>query len=495
LYEDTVYIFGAADFEQITAEVPKIRIVKPVTAGSLTLEGSEIGLSEISVADIQSGSLIFTPNDDFNNVSGGYPNFQFRVYDSETEAYTPEVCTMTITVIPVNDPPSGDDGEVMLTDDGSYVFNISDFKFEDDRDRDVPEQGESNDFAMIKITALEQKGDLEFNGEDVYVGQVISVPDIAAGKFTYKAEYPVGKHFDNFHFRVGDELAEEGNGWSDDYIMWLNAGDPPNLECQFVWDDDMTRGTVIGSITCSEESGIVRYEVAGGTGQGIFHVNPETGVITVAEGAVLDTDMTDSYTLDIRVYDARGLTAETVITIHVRSINPVIDLDEDDDGEDSPGGNTGTPPYDFAVSWTAEPGVPVYLADKDAILSEPEGHNFISLTAAITNMKDGDILAADTSGTGITANYNPETGILTLAGTDTPANYTNVLRRITFSNTKDKPESEERVVEFVASDDDGEYTPIATCRIYIEPAAVSAKETDGTSNCFIGTVSRATIFP
>jgi hypothetical protein len=205
--------------------------------------------------------------------------------------------------------------------------------------------------------------------------------------------------------------------------------------------------------------------------------------------------MTDSYTLDIRVYDARGFTADATITIHVRSINPVIDLDEDDDGGDGPGGSAGIPPYDFSVSWTAEPGVPVYLADTDAILSEPEGHNFISLTVAITNMKDGDVLAADTSGTGITASYNPETGILTLAGSDTPANYTNVLRRISFDNTEENPDNEGRIVEFTATDEDGEYTPIATCRIYIEPAAVSAKETDGTSNCFIGTVSRATIFP
>lgn len=488
LYEDTVYIFGTDDFgiEPITADIPKIRIVKPVTAGSLTLKGAEVGLSEISIADIQSGSLMFTPNADFNSVSGGDPNFQFSIYDSETEAYTPEVCTMSITVMPVNDPPSGEDTEVMLRDDGSYVFKVSDFRFEDDRDQDVPEQGESNEFAMIKITDLEKEGDLEFNGEDVFVGQVISVPDIGAGKFTYKAEYPVGKHFDNFHFSVGDELAEEENSWSGDYIMWLNAGDSPNFDCQIVWDDDMLRGTII----CSEESTVVRYELTGGTGQGLFEVDPVTGEIIVSPGADLNADIIDSYTLDIRIYDKEGLFDEITITIHLIPTRPIIDLDENDDGGDGPGGNTGIPPYDFSAIWTAELGVPVYLADTDAILRDPQDHNFVSLTAAITNMKDGDVLAADTSGTGITADYNPETGILTLAGTDTPANYTNVLRRISFDNTKENPDSEGRIVEFTATDEDGENTPLATCRLHIEPPIVVVKESDGSSNCFISTAGR-----
>ncbi len=51
----------------------------------------------------------------------------------------------------------------------------------------------------------------------------------------------------------------------------------------------------------------------------------------------------------------------------------------------------------------------------------------------------GDTLAVITAGTGITATYNPATGVLTLSGTDTVANYQQVLRSLSFSSTSDDP--------------------------------------------------------
>jgi hypothetical protein len=75
-------------------------------------------------------------------------------------------------------------------------------------------------------------------------------------------------------------------------------------------------------------------------------------------------------------------------------------------------------------------------------------------TITITNPLDGsaETLSANTDNTSITANYNPINGTLTLAGTDTIANYQQVLQSITYNNTIPAPDTTARIVEFVVDD-------------------------------------------
>src|SRR5262249_3640668 len=52
---------------------------------------------------------------------------------------------------------------------------------------------------------------------------------------------------------------------------------------------------------------------------------------------------------------------------------------------------------------------------------------------------DGDVLAANTSGTSINANYNAATETLTLTGTDSLAHYAQVLESMTFTSISSNP--------------------------------------------------------
>ncbi|NEN88208.1 MAG: hypothetical protein F6K48_04440 [Okeania sp. SIO3H1] len=76
------------------------------------------------------------------------------------------------------------------------------------------------------------------------------------------------------------------------------------------------------------------------------------------------------------------------------------------------------------------------------------------VTINITNLLDGtsEILAADTTNTNITFNYDSATGTLNLNGEDTIANYEQVLQTVTYNNTAATPDTTERVVEFVVDD-------------------------------------------
>jgi hypothetical protein len=69
-------------------------------------------------------------------------------------------------------------------------------------------------------------------------------------------------------------------------------------------------------------------------------------------------------------------------------------------------------------------------------VSDPDDTNLSSATVKITGgtfAGDGDVLAATTTGTSITASYNSSTETLTLSGADTLAHYQQVLDTVTFS--------------------------------------------------------------
>ncbi|MCA9036957.1 MAG: hypothetical protein KDA91_17600, partial [Planctomycetaceae bacterium] len=122
-----------------------------------------------------------------------------------------------------------------------------------------------------------------------------------------------------------------------------------------------------------------------------------------------------------------------------------IDLDANDSS-----GATGTA---FNGSFT-ENGGPVLIADSDATLTDSDSTHLNSMTVTISNLLDGaaESLAANTTGTSITASYDSGTGVLTLSGTDTIANYQQVLRTIRYNNTSEDPTTTDRTIEFVASD-------------------------------------------
>jgi Ca2+-binding RTX toxin-like protein len=74
--------------------------------------------------------------------------------------------------------------------------------------------------------------------------------------------------------------------------------------------------------------------------------------------------------------------------------------------------------------------------------ADPDGGTAVGATVFLDDSSGpgglpGDVLAADTTGTAITAVYDPDTFTLTLTGNDTLANYEKVLRTVTFSSGDD----------------------------------------------------------
>ncbi|MHC5777384.1 beta strand repeat-containing protein [Nostoc sp.] len=100
-------------------------------------------------------------------------------------------------------------------------------------------------------------------------------------------------------------------------------------------------------------------------------------------------------------------------------------------------------------------GTPVSIVDRNFTLSD-NNTTLASATITIANPLNGaaESLSATAIGN-ITTTYNATTGTLTLSGTDTIANYRQVLSSLTYNNTAASVNTSDRFIQFVVNDGQG----------------------------------------
>ena len=98
--------------------------------------------------------------------------------------------------------------------------------------------------------------------------------------------------------------------------------------------------------------------------------------------------------------------------------------------------------------WVGNDPVDATLTDADNPLA------MSSLTVRITSIVNAglEVLDANVFGTAIAKAYNPGTGVLSLTGNDSVANYQQVLRTVTYGNSSLNPTTIVRLITFVAND-------------------------------------------
>ncbi|MEL7059706.1 MAG: IPTL-CTERM sorting domain-containing protein [Acidobacteriota bacterium] len=103
---------------------------------------------------------------------------------------------------------------------------------------------------------------------------------------------------------------------------------------------------------------------------------------------------------------------------------------------------------------------PAAVLDAGIVLDDPDDTQLQSATLTLSPRPDGaaESLAANVGGTSILAAYSAATGVLTLTGPDTIANFQAVLRSVTYENTSNSPTADanagtgDRTVTCVVSD-------------------------------------------
>ena len=96
------------------------------------------------------------------------------------------------------------------------------------------------------------------------------------------------------------------------------------------------------------------------------------------------------------------------------------------------------------------------VIDSDLTVSDGDGDNITSATVSIIKAGaafiSGDVLAATTTGTSITASYDASTGVLSLTGSDTAANYQSVFRSVTYNSPSTPSDWSDRTVTWSVTD-------------------------------------------
>ncbi len=101
-----------------------------------------------------------------------------------------------------SDSLSGYSNTVTLNEDATYSFNSADF---------------GTNYTSIKITDLENAGDLKLGDTDVYLNQEINISQIANLKFIPNKDAN-GDGYSSFKFKVND-----GTGYGDTYTITVNV--------------------------------------------------------------------------------------------------------------------------------------------------------------------------------------------------------------------------------------------------------------------------------
>ena len=236
-------------------------------------------------------------------------------------------------------------------------------------------------------------------------------------------------------------------------------------------DTELTSATL--TLTNPHTDDVLLFNGTPPTGITAFLYDPLTGILTLTGTASLaayqtalrqitfdntgTNPSTDTRIIDVVVNDGTVASNLAHAIIHVAQVNntaPVVDLDADDSTV------VGT---SFLATFT-EGGAPIPIADIDTLITDTDSTTLASATITLTDPQAGDLLAA--SGAlpgGITASaYDPVTGILTLSGVASFADYETALEAIRFSAAGDNPVAGNRIIQVVVNDGIHDSQPVTS---------------------------------
>jgi len=242
LNEDASHNFSAADFVFSDVEndgLQAIVITSLPADGTLSIDAVAVSVGQsVAIGDI--GRLVFTPALHANG--SPYTSFNFRLQDDGGVAnggvdISVDEYTVNLDVLPVNDPPVGNDFLITTNEETTWSFTAAEFGIDD---------VESHAIDRVIISTLPQNGTLTNNGSPVAPGEVIFLTSIGDLEYTPELNGN-GTGFDNFTFRIADDggLVNSGDDTANSTnrvdINVVNVNDAPaGIDMTLSVDEDNT---------------------------------------------------------------------------------------------------------------------------------------------------------------------------------------------------------------------------------------------------------------
>jgi ELWxxDGT repeat protein len=218
LLEGSSYTFSQADFNfSDPGDIPPnnfvgVEIQTVPGRGSLMLIDNLVAKQVVEGDFIPAANLadlIYYPDPGYGFA---FDDFYFSVKDDGGTAnggldLDPTLRKMTLNVGPLDHAPEGTDNTVATLENAPYALQPADFGFTDFND--FPE----DNFQAVKIGTTSGGGTLTLNGQAVVPNQLVSVSDMAAGKFVYTPPNGVfGDAMFSFAFQVQDDGGTANGG-------------------------------------------------------------------------------------------------------------------------------------------------------------------------------------------------------------------------------------------------------------------------------------------
>lgn len=258
--------------------------VTAVTGGTVALDGN--------------GHVIFTPNANFS----GAALFNYSVSDT---AGNTAVGQVTVNVAPVNDPPTARADSASVGEDGGTISAAS--LLANDSDIDV-----GDTITLRPLPATTAAG--------AQLSLSSGVITYAPGNlFQYLAAGQTAT--DSFSYTIADAAGLTSTATVT--LTVVGANDAPfglALNGTQV-DENAATGTTVGTLGASDvdQGDVLTYSLTNNAG-GRFAINSVTGVITVANGGLLDYETAQSHGIVARATDGAGAFVESSLTIAVNNL-------------------------------------------------------------------------------------------------------------------------------------------------------------------------------
>ena len=521
LDEDDTVTFTSNSFnynDGDTDPLSKIQVTNITSNGSLwvdtdsggTINNAESALSnndEVTTGNLS--KLTYKPTSNYN----GSDSFQYKVNDG-TE-YSASAGTMTVTINAVNDAPVlSAGGTLAYNENASAAVIDAGIALSDADDTQIAggsvalSSGRTTGDVLAvatgstNITAsyVPGTGVLTLSGTDT-IANYLSI--LQAVTFASSSDDPTSTSASRtITFSVTDADSDGAGAETSTATSTINitpANDAPALSAggTLAYTENGSAAVIDGGVALSDadDSQIASGSVTISSGWTIGDVlavatgstnitasyAPGTGVLTLS-----GTDTIANYLSILQAVTFASSSDDPTSTSASRTITfSVTDADSDGAGAET---STATStinitPANDAPALSAggtlayNENASVAVIDAGIALSDADDTQIAGGSVALSSGRTtGDVLAVATGSTNITASYVPGTGVLTLSGTDTIANYLSILQAVTFASSSDDPTSTStsRTITFSVTDADSESagaeTSTATSTINITPA-------------------------
>ncbi|MEK7255720.1 MAG: T9SS type A sorting domain-containing protein, partial [Bacteroidota bacterium] len=204
-------------------------------------------------------NFAFQPAPDGN----GSPYAEFQFWVSDGDEWSVDAGTITFNVEPINDFPSGSNGEVTAVQDQDFLFSPDDFPFAD-VDGDM--------LHAIRIVSPVTKGKLTLNGLDVTANQNIPADELSQLTFTPDpGEF--GDNYASFEYRVADDLLLSQEVFTMTIDVNMASGtNEPLAGATVRLSPNPASDAVLVQVETSAALGDVSLEVLDGLGQNLFRL-------------------------------------------------------------------------------------------------------------------------------------------------------------------------------------------------------------------------------